>query len=164
MTMREPASRKRIRIAVYFSAALFSPGSPTGAQQPALDPDLARLVRTLVVDSMSGTRRYPRQVFAPADSTSRSVMRLAGVPLDTATNLNCPGSTDTTGDVFSGILGSVVKVGVSGKGNSRKISVRRSCTFVYRGGPREFRHSVDFEVKRENRHWRVTRRFNVVIT
>lgn len=149
---------------MYLFAAFVAPSSPTWAQQAALDPDLAGLVRTLVVDSVHVGGRNPRQVFVPADSISGSIMRRAGVPVGMATNLTCPGSTDTVGAVSPGILGYVVKVGVTGRENSRKISVFKSCTFIYHGRPREFRQGVDFEAKRENRHWRVKQRINVIIT
>jgi hypothetical protein len=128
------------------------------------DRDLAALVHTIIVDSVSAGGRKPNDVFAAADSISASVMRIAKVPIQPPIQLNCPGSTDSSGDAVTGLVGYVVRVSIAGGGDTRVVSLRKSCTYVYRGRGRGFFEALDFEVMRSRRHWSVTRRMNHVIT
>ncbi len=144
--------------------ALAATSSPTHAQKIVLDSDLAALVRKLVVESVNGGGYHASQIFVARDSLSESIMRLAGIPTDTATHLNCPGSTDANGNVQPGILGYVVSLKLTGDGDTREVSILKLCTFVYRGGGHGFYQGEDYEVKRENGHWRVTRLLRGVIT
>ena len=82
----------------------------------------------------------------------------------TAAKLNCPGSTDANGNLPAGSLGYVVSLKLSGDGDTREISVFKSCTFVSRSRARGFYQGQDYEVKRQDGHWRVSRVLRAVIT
>jgi hypothetical protein len=128
------------------------------------DRDLVTLLHTLIVGKVSGGGRSENDVFIPADSTSASIMRLAEVPIHAPTKLNCPGGTQANGERVGETLGYIVKVSMTGEGDTRIVSLRKSCSFIYRGKGRGFFNASDFEVKRENGHWRVTREMNRMIT
>lgn len=130
----------------------------------APDRDFAALLHTIVVDYVNGGGRNPNQVFVAEDSASAAVMRIAGVPVHPSTELNCPGSTDSSGDVVTGVVGYVVRLSIAGAGDTRVVSLRKSCTFVYHGRGRGFFEALDFEVMRSRGHWSVTRRMNHLIT
>ena len=134
------------------------------SQSVAPDRDLGAMIRGLIVGQVNGGGRSPNSVYIPADSTSASIMRLAEVPIHASIQLNCPGSTDSTGDVAAGLVGYVVKASIAGNADTRVVSLRKSCTYVYRGKGRGFFEALDFEVRRSKGHWTVTRRMNHVIT
>lgn len=144
--------------------AITAIGSPLVAQKTELDRDLAALVHKMVIDSVNGGGRHPRQVFVAADSISGAIMQVAEIPADSTRNLTCPGSTDANGVVPAGPLGYMVKLRVNGEGDSREVSVFKACTFVFRGAANGFYQGEDYEVKREHGRWRVTRLLRGVIT
>jgi hypothetical protein len=134
------------------------------SQNVAPDRDLVALLHELIVGAVNGGGRSQNDVFVPADSTSASIMRLADVPIHASTNLNCPGSTDASGDHVTGVVGYVVRVSIAGAGDTRVVSLRKSCIYVYRGRGRGFFEAFDFEVMRSGAHWSITRRMNHMIT
>jgi hypothetical protein len=130
----------------------------------APDRDLVALLHGLVVGAVNGGGRSPNDVYVPADSTSASIMRLAEVSIHASTELNCPGSTDSSGKIVTGVVGYVVRISIAGVGDTRVVSLRKSCAYVYRGRGRGFFEALDFEVTRNKRHWNVTRRMNHMIS
>jgi hypothetical protein len=152
------------RHAVAISTALTVVACARPSQGVPPDRDLVALLHGLVIGAVDGGGRSQNDVFVPADSTSASIMRLAEVPIHASTELNCPGSTNSNGDVVTGLVGYVVRVSIAGAGDTRVVSVRKSCTYVYRGRGRGFFEALDFEVMRRRGHWSVTRRMNHVIT
>lgn len=146
------------------SIALVAVACVPRSQSVAPDRDLVALLRGLIVGAVNGGGRSQNDVFVPADSTSASIMRLAEVPIHASTELNCPGSTDSSGHVVTGLVGYVVRVSIAGDGDTRVVSLRKSCTYVYRGRGRGFFEALDFEVTRRRGHWSVTRRMNHLIT
>lgn len=146
------------------SIAVFVVACAPPSQSVAPDRDLVALLHGLIVGAVNGGGRSQNDVFVPADSTSASIMRLAEVPIHASTVLNCPGSTDSNGDVVTGVVGYIVRVSIAGAGDTRVVSLRKSCIYVYRGRGRGFFEALDFEVMRSRRHWSVTRRTNHLIT
>jgi hypothetical protein len=53
---------------------------------------------------------------------------------------------------------------VKGEGDSRVISLTKSCSFMYRGDEHGFMQGSEFEIKRANGHWRITRQIGGFIT
>jgi hypothetical protein len=146
------------------SIALIVVACARPSQGVAPDRDLVTLLHTLIVGAVSGGGRTQDDVFIPADSTSASIMRLAEVPIHAPTKLNCPGGTEANGDVVRGTLGYVVDVSVKGEGDTRIISLTKSCSFMYRGNEDGFMQGSDFEIKREHGHWRISRQMDQFIT
>ena len=91
-------------------------------------------------------------------------MRLAQVPIHASTNLYCPGGTEQNGQVVRGTLGYLVEVSMKGEGETRVISVTKSCTFMFRGKEHGFMQGSDFEIKRLDGHWRLNRQLGGFIT
>jgi len=146
------------------SIALIVVACAQPSQNDAPDRDLVTLLHTLIVGTVTGGGISPNEVFVPADSTSASIMRVAEVPIHEPTKLNCPGGTEANGELVRGTVGYVVDMSITGEGGTRVVSLHKSCSFKYRGEEHGFLQGSDFEVKRENGHWRVARVMNQMIT